>query len=159
MGWFKRKIKNPVLGTAEIVSCGSPGNPRAVRSTCVLFVVVEGPGLVPASHEVRKQVRVARWPHPGMTLPCHIDPDDPTRFEIDFDAIPDWQDKARAQAAQAAEGRATSSRGPVASGMSQGAMGGGVTVVGAGSPAEAEEAVRKAEGALGMDLNGDGHIG
>lgn len=159
MGWFKRKIKNPIIGTAQITSCGSPGNPRAIRSTCVLFVVIEGPGLVPASHEVRKQVSVARWPHPGMTLPCRIDPDDPDRFEIDFDSIPDWKDKARAQAAQTATVRASGRRGPVASGMSGGGMGGGVTVIGAGSRAQAEEAVRKAEGALGVDLDGDGHIG
>ncbi|MFT7598216.1 MAG: hypothetical protein ACI8TP_001137 [Acidimicrobiales bacterium] len=42
--------------------------------------------------------------------------------------------------------------------MSGGAMG-AVTVVGAGSPAQAAEAVRRAEGALDMDLDGDGNIG
>ena len=110
MRLFRRKIKNPVLGTAQIISCGSPGNPRAIRSTCVMFVVVEASGVVPASHELRKQVRVARWPQPGMTLPCQIDPVDPNRFEIDFDAIPDWQDEARERAAQAAR-RAPGGRG------------------------------------------------
>jgi len=152
--WFRPKIKNPIVGTAQVTSCGSPGNPRAVRSTCVLFVVVEGPGLVPTPHEVRKQVRVARWPHPGMTLPCRIDGDDPSRFEIDFDAIPDWQDKARVQAAQTAAARA-SSGGTVAN---AGELG-GVTVINAASPQQADEAVRRAEGALGVDLNGDGRVG
>lgn len=158
MGFFRRKIKNPIVGTAQITSCSAPGNPRAIRSTCVLFVIVEGPGLVPTSHEIRRQVRVARWPHPGMTLPCRVDPKDHARFEIDFNSIPDWQDKARVHAAQTAAVRASGRRGPVATGMSAGGMG-GVTVIGAGSVAEAEEAVRKAEGALGMDLDNDGHIG
>ncbi len=153
MGLFKRKIKNPVLGSAEITSCGTPGNPRAIRSTCVLFVIVDGPGLEPTAHELRKQIRVARWPRPGMRLPCRIDRDNPDRFEIDFDAIPDWQDVARDEAANLAAARA--------GGSSDAGAGAGqaVTVVGAASPAEAAQAVRKAENVLGMDLDGDGRIG
>lgn len=152
MGLFRRKIKNPVVGTARIVQCSQPGNPRAVRARCTMFVVVEGPGLVPANHELSRQIRVARWPHPGMTLPCRIDQQRPERFEIDFDAIPDWQDQARSQAAaQAAalSGSAAprSTRSPA------------VTVIGAASPEQAAAGVRRAEQALGVDLDGDGRVG
>lgn len=157
MGLFRRKIDNPVMGTARIVSCSSPGNPKAIRSTCVLFVVVEGPGLEPASHELRKQVRVARWPSPGMTLPCRIDPRKPDRIEVDFDAIPDWQDQARANAA--AQAAAMAAGAGVASDGAGSPMSGPVTVIGAGSAEEAEAGVRKAEQVLGMDLDGDGKIG
>lgn len=97
-----------------------------------------------------------------MTLPCQIDPNNPDRFEIDFDAIPDWQDAARRNAAQVAARRASGSSnvgGVAGGGMSRAGHGAAVTVIGSGSPAETAEAVRRAEEALGMDLDGDGDIG
>lgn len=151
---FRRKIKNPVIGTAQVTSCGAPGNPRAIRSTCVLFVIVEGPGLVPTSYELRKQLQVARWPQPGMTLPCRVDAENPDRFEIDFDSIPDWQEQARANAAEVAAQRAMATKTPVGVGA-----GHGITVVGAATPEQTASAVRKAESVLGLDLDGDGRVG
>lgn len=155
MGWFKRKIKQPVSGTAQIVQCSQPGNPRAINSRCSLFLVVEAPGIEPFSHELSRQIAVARWPSPGMSLPCVIDRDDHSRVDIDFDAIPDWQDAARNQAAQVAAARGTD----VGAGASAPATGAPVTVIGAASPEQAAVAIRQAEQATGMDLNGDGQVG
>ncbi len=156
MGIFKRKIKNPVMGTAQIVQCSQPATQRATWARCDLFVVVEGPGIDATSHELHQQVRVARWPHPGMTLPCRIDANKPERFEIDFDAIADWRDQARSDAASVAASRAGAGGSASASvGMSSGP----VTVIGAATPEEAQAGIRKAEVLLGTDLDGDGRIG
>lgn len=156
MGLFRRKIKDPVNGTAQIVQCSQPGNPRAINSRCTMFLVIEGPGIEPFSLELKRQVAVARWPTPGMTVPCRIDRTDLGRVEIDLDTIPDWQESARANAAQIAESRAaTTSPGGGPTTPAAGA----VTVVGANSPEEAADAIRKAELATGMDLNGDRQIG
>lgn len=156
MGWFRRRIKNPVMGTAQIVQCSQPASQKAIRARCILFVVVDGPGLEAESHEVRRQIEVARWPSPGMTLPCTIDRERPSRFEIDFDAIPDWRDRARAEAAQVAAG-ANEPAGGLTNGV--GSAVGSVTVLGASTPEAAAEGVRRAEQALGMDLDGDGQVG
>lgn len=151
MGLFRRKIKQPVSGTAQIVQCSQPGNPRAIRSRCVLFLAIDAPGIEPFSLELRRQVQVARWPSPGMTLPCIVDRADPSRVEVDLDAIPDWQDAAREQAARVAASRGSSPTGSAA--------GSTVTVVGAASPEQAAVAIHQAEQATGMDLDGDGRIG
>lgn len=160
MGIFRRKIKQPIQGTMQIVRCSQPGNPRAIRSRCVMFVVIEAPGIEPTSVELRRQIEVARWPSPGMTLPCIVDGANPGRIDVDFKNIPDWQEAARSQAAQVAASRGAASGG---SGMqqpqAQQLQGTPTVVIGAASPEAAADAIQRAERATGMDLNGDGQIG
>ena len=155
---FPKKIKDPVEGTAQIVSC-SGTNPHATSQTCRLQLVVNVEGIEPFAIDHTQILKISRWPHPGMSIPVTVSRSDPTNLRLDFDSIPDWQDAGMDRAEQIAaamrgEGDADA---PQITGLPGGST---VQVVNlSGDPAAAEQAIAKAEQATGVDLNADGKIG
>ncbi len=87
------KMKDPVEGTVQIVSC--TGYHEGVMANCRMQLVVQAEGIEPTAVEHSELVHNKRWPHPGMTLPAKIDRADPTRVKIDWKAIPDSQERAQ----------------------------------------------------------------
>ncbi len=117
----------------------------------VFHFVVEVPGFPAFAVEERRITRTRRWPQPGMVLPARVSRTDPPQYEIDFDAIPNWDDAARQQA----EMQAAMMRGESVPGGAPA----NVQFIG-GSPADLPpEKLAKLEAFLGQDLNGDGVIG
>ncbi|MCB0984617.1 MAG: SHOCT domain-containing protein [Ilumatobacter sp.] len=170
MGLFNR-MKDPVDGAARIVSCSGPPD-GATSGTCKMYLVVEAPGVAAFSAEIRKICKVARWPSPGMVLPCQVDRAKPDNFDVDVKSIPDWRDQARQQAEMYAQMANQPQGHPGAGHPGMGQMGQGmgipgmvinqgatVHVQGAATPEQAAQAIRQAEMALGMDLDGDGVVG
>lgn len=159
MGILSR-IKDPVEGQAQIVSCSSPPY-QATSGMCRMQLVIQAPDIPAFSAQDSRMASVKRWPQPGMVLPVTVDRNDPSRFKLDLDGIPDGRDQAAAQAEQmAAMMRGERPGGP--GGVAQPGMAGfagGVQVIGAATPDQAAAAIRQAEAQLGMDLDGDGIIG
>lgn len=157
MGLFSRGKDERVDGTAQIVSCNRPGQ-HGVFSPCTMNIVVSAPGLEAVAIEKTQLMRAAKWPRPGMTLPAKIDPENPAGAEIDFGAIPKGRDAARDAAEQmAAMMNQQGGGGVFAAGV--GPMLGGARVQVMGPGANDPEKIRRAEQALGIDLDGDGQIG
>lgn len=164
MGLFRRNRTDDtewIVGTARVTSASSPhsGDGSAMFMNGVFHFVVEVPGVPAFAVEERRITRTRRWPQPGMVLPARVSRTDPPEYEIDFDAIPNWDDAARQQAEmQAAMMRGEAVPGAMAGGM-LGGMAGNVQFIG-GSPADLPpEKLAKLEAFLGQDLNGDGVIG
>ena len=111
------KMKDPVEGTAQIVSC--TGYHEGVMANCRMHLVVQAEGVEATAVEHSALLHNRRWPHPGMTLPATVDRADPTNFKVDFKAIPD----SREQSQGSAESIAASMRGE-----------GGAAGMGAGGP-------------------------
>ncbi len=157
MGLFRRDRSEDttewVVGTARVTSASSPysSDGGAMFMNGVFHFVVEVPGFPAFAVEERRITRTRRWPQPGMVLPARVSRTDPPQYEIDFDAIPNWDDAARQQA----EMQAAMMRGEAA----PGGMPANVQFIG-GSPADLPpEKLAKLEAFLGQDLNGDGVIG
>lgn len=107
-------MKDPVEGTAQIVSC--TGYHEGVMANCRMQLVVQAEGVEATAVEHSALLHNRRWPHPGMTLPATVDRADPTRFKVDFGAIPDSRESAQ----NSAEGIAASMRGEGGAGMGAG---------------------------------------
>jgi hypothetical protein len=101
MGLFKR-VKDPVEGTAQVVSCSGGSQENAAFFRCWMSLVLTAPGLEPHPVETTKLVRSTKRPSPGMVLPVTIDRARPDRFEIDWDRVPTRKEVARHQTEQAA---------------------------------------------------------
>ena len=103
MGWFDgfKRIKDPVRGTAQIVS--TTRAPHAATSgNCRMHLVVTVPGHASFAIDDEFIVKVKKWPSPGQTLPVEASQSDPTKFKILWDEIQDWDVGAAAQAQQLA---------------------------------------------------------
>ena len=98
MGLFKRRLKDPVDGTVQIVS--TTGRPyRAVYGICNMQVVVQAPGIEAfATEHSAGLVRASKWPVPGTILKAKVDREDPERFEILWDEVPTREEMAQDQA-------------------------------------------------------------
>ena len=155
---FPKKIKDPVDGTAQIVSCSGTSD-HATHQTCRMQLVVNVEGIEPFALDHTQILKVSRWPHPGMSIPVTVSRSDPMNLRLDFDAIPDWQDAGMDRAEQIA----AAMRGDadaVTPQITPLPGDGTVQVVNlSGDPAAAEQAIAKVEQATGMDLNADGKIG
>lgn len=160
MGFFSRGDDSTVDGTAQIVSCNRPGQ-HGVFSPCKMNLVISAPGVEAVAIEKTQLMRASKWPTPGMTLPAKVNPENPEAADIDFGAIRKSADTARESAEQmaammnqhgGAEGGTGASRGLAA--MLSGAQ---IQVIGPG--ADDPEKIRRAEQALGIDLDGDGVVG
>ncbi len=104
MGWFSRKMKDPVRGNAQVVAASIP--PRGVSgwSNCDLSLVVSAEGVEPhAVQQTSWLTPTSKWPYSGMTLPVTVDRADPDRVKIDWDEVPSGEDAAAAEAEQIAE--------------------------------------------------------
>jgi Short C-terminal domain len=97
VGWFSRKLKDPVRGTAQVVSASSYRG-DGVWQNCHLTLVVQAEGVEPFSAEWDGLVRSSRWPFPGMALPVDVDRVNPDRFEIRWKEIPSHRERAEEQA-------------------------------------------------------------
>lgn len=148
---FKRRIKNGVAGTAQVVG-SSHYSGRGVYENCQLQLVVQAEG-IPAYSTTHTQLCPGRkWPHAGTVLPVTISRSDPHKLRIDFDQVPEAHD----QLAAAAEAQAAMLRGETPVG---GSVTPNVQFVG-GSPADLDPDKRaKLEHMLGIDLDGDGVVG
>lgn len=155
MGWFSRKPKDGVRGTAQVISSTAHSG-RATHQTCRLNLVVQVDGMQPFSVEHSQMCPASKWPDPGMVVPVIVSRKQPTKLTIDFDAMPDQADVARRRAEQhAAMLRAGGQGVPGATiaGTPQ------VTIVG-GAAADIPPEMRAGlEQMLGVDLDGDGRIG
>jgi hypothetical protein len=98
-----RKLKDPVEGTARVVSCSGGSYENAAYSRCWMSLVLSAPGVEPYPVETTKLVRSTKHPHPGVVLPVTIDRSRPDRFEIDWDRVPTRKEVARQQTEEAAE--------------------------------------------------------
>jgi hypothetical protein len=101
--WAKSKrMKQPVQGTAQVVSASMPPY-DATSSNCSMHLVVSAEGIEPTPVEHSAMVSVKRWPTSGMTLPVTVDQADPTRLKVDWDDVQTNDQTAMQQAAQMAE--------------------------------------------------------
>jgi len=115
-------MKDPVQGTAQVVSCtGYRG--RGVMQNCRMQLVVQAEGVPATAVEHSGLVHNQRWPSPGMTLPVTVDRADPQRINIEWDEVSSSRDRAQ----QTAEGMAAAMRGE--GGAPAGGMPPGVNVV------------------------------
>src|SRR5262249_19202566 len=113
------RMRDPVRGTAEVVSCSEcPGRDEervsAARmkvvendyESCHLQLVVGAEPVPAAAAPQRAPGPRSGWPARGMPLPATIDRANPSNVRIEWDEVPD----ARARAEQRAERNATPGR-------------------------------------------------
>lgn len=161
MGLFDgfKRIKNPVRGSAQIVS-STQAPQNATSGNCRMHLVVSVPGHAAFAVDEGFIVKVKKWPHPGQTLPIVASQSDPTDFKILWNEIPDWDDTASARAAQLAAAMNQQPPLPAEGGPPYPpytAPPGSPTVMINGRPATPEE-LKQYEVMTGMDLDGDGRI-
>ena len=158
MRWFRRKSRNGLRGTAQVVSSTAYAG-RAVSQSCRLNLVVQVEGMEPYSIEHGQLCPAKKWPYPGSTVPVVVDRGDPSKLRIDFDAMPDSADVARQMAErQAAMLRTTAG---ATGGAANAAFTGQpqVTIVGGTAADIPPERLAGLEQMLGVDLDGDGQVG
>ncbi len=155
MGWFDgfKRIKDPVRGTAQIVSLTAAPD-SATSGTCRMHLVVSVPGHASYAIDDQYMVKVKKWPSPGQSLPIEASQTDPTKFKILWDEIPDWDVGAAAQAQQLAQ--ALNQQGQPATTAITGQTSSSMVMIN-GRPATPEE-LQQYEAMTGMDLDGDGRI-
>jgi hypothetical protein len=137
---FSRKGGATVETTALVVHAAAPavdgewgGNPGLVE-----ILVDAGSG--PISVSRRFKLTKGRWLVAGMEVPVTIDPDKPDRFEVDWDAVPDIEDRVAANDPTLAD--PAGARRKVAGALESADL--PVTGRAAAAPAQLEEAVEKA---------------
>jgi hypothetical protein len=104
MGLFSRLkgISEPVDAEFRIVAC-SRNDGNAVYENCTMDGVVSGAGFDPvAVHHTSMVTPTAKWPYPGVVLPVSVDRLHPERLKINWGAVPNSRDVARALATQQA---------------------------------------------------------
>jgi hypothetical protein len=107
---FGKKMKDPVRGTAHVVSRTTLDG-EAVWEHCRMQLVVEGPGVLATPAEWNGLVHNGKWPALGGTLPVTIDRADPTKVKVEWDDVEPNAVVARRHAERlAAEKRAGSPR-------------------------------------------------
>ena len=156
MGWFGSRIKDPVRGTAHVVS--STYKPSgAVNAPCQVSLVLTVDGQPSVAIDTVIRASYDRWPFPGMVLPIEASRADITRFKVLWSEMPTAQERATQAARAMADNlngktdtppQATLHMGPVFRNTS-------VTVNGkAATPAD----IAQFEALTGMDLDGDGAV-
>jgi hypothetical protein len=71
---FRRRIRTPVRGTAEVID----------SSATTLTLVVKAEGVIPFATEHRRAPGDPA-PRTGALLPVTVDRDDPTRLRVEWD--------------------------------------------------------------------------
>ena len=139
-------MKDPVEGTAQIVSCtGYHG--EGVMQNCRMQLVVEAEGIEPTEVEHSELVHNRKWPHPGMVLPARIDRANPKKVKLDWDAVQD----SREQAQGSAEAMAAARRGE-GGGAGIGGVGGAQVInFSGGDLSQLSDEQRQKLAALGID--------
>jgi hypothetical protein len=162
MGLFDgfKRIKNPVRGSAQVVSSTQAPH-GATSGNCRLHLVVSVPGHPAFAVDEGFIIKVKKWPHPGQTLPIVASQSNPTDFKILWNEIQDWNSQASTRAAQIAA--ALNQQAPPPGQYEQyspapqpGTPGTPMVMIN-GRPAAPEE-LKQYEAMTGMDLDGDGRI-
>jgi hypothetical protein len=96
------RMKDPVAGTANVVSATTLDPSASGKESCAMELIVQGDGLTPTAVAFKDKVPVIRWPRAGDVLPITVDRSNPEHLEIDWDAVP-----IRGQAVVAAPAVAT----------------------------------------------------
>jgi hypothetical protein len=91
------RMKDPVRGTAQVVSCSThPGD--GIVQSCCMQLVVQADDVPAKAIEHTDDVDRQRWPSPGMTLPVTVDRADPQRLKVEWDETQSSSDRAQAAA-------------------------------------------------------------
>ncbi|MDQ3741752.1 MAG: hypothetical protein M3389_12510 [Actinomycetota bacterium] len=93
-----RRIKEPVEGTATVVSATSPSSHTASWSNVRMRLVVQADGVEPFQLEHSCMCRADRWPWPGMELPVTFDARHHDRLDVEWKRVPSARDRAAQQA-------------------------------------------------------------
>lgn len=125
---FGKKIKDPVLGQAQVLGVGLPVDSQGKVMRIRLQLLIEAPGCASQQVDTKEMVKRVNIPQAGMVLPVTVDRKDPSRFEIDWDAAPTRAGLMDAQAQSI-----------------MGAGGIGAPAAGTGSPADADERIARLE--------------
>lgn len=96
------RMKDPVRGTAQVVSC-TAHHGDGVMQSCRMQLVVQAEGVPAKAVEHSAPVHRKRWPSPGLTVPVTVDRSNPERLKVEWDEIESSGDRADA----AAEGLAS----------------------------------------------------
>lgn len=90
------RIKDGERGHAVVMARDRPSE-SATHHYIRLSLQVHVPSRAPYLLEQRFNVRTAKMPEPGDQLPVTVDRGDPERLRIEWDDVPTWRDKVRAQ--------------------------------------------------------------
>ena len=93
-----RRIREPVEGTATVVSATAPTSPTASWSNVSMRLVVQAPGHEPFQLEHGCMCRADKWPWPGMELPVTFDARDHDRLDVEWKQVGSARDLAAQQA-------------------------------------------------------------
>ena len=118
------RMKDPVAGQAQVVSCSSHRG-DGTWENCEVQLVVQGEGVPATSVRKHDMVRADRWPVPGMTLPVTIDRANPERVKIEWGDVESSKDRS----ARNADAMAAAMRGEAPGGFGGMGVAGGVNVV------------------------------
>lgn len=91
------RMKDPVRGTAQVVSCTSHRG-DGVMQNCRMQLVVRAEGVPAKAVEHSGLVHYKSWPAPGMTVPVTVDRANPERLKVEWDEIESPSDRAEATA-------------------------------------------------------------
>ena len=100
------RMKDPVRGTAQVVSCTGHRGDGAMQN-CRMQLVVQADGVPAKAVQHSCLVHYSRWPSPGITLPVTVDRSNPGRLKVEWDEVRSTTDRADA----AAEDLASAMRG------------------------------------------------
>ena len=101
MGLLKKKMQDPVRGSAQVVSASMPARGAVYASGSMELVVsAEGIPVTPVSHS--GLYKSSRWPMPGQTLPITLDRANPQQIKIHWNEVPSSEQQAEQQAQQLA---------------------------------------------------------
>jgi hypothetical protein len=132
-----RRMKDPVRGQAQVVSCSQWHG--GTSANCRMQLVVQAPGVPATPVELECMVHAHRWPSAGITLPVTVDRDDPEKIKVEWDEV----ESSRDRSARDAEAMAAAMRGEGGAGAQPlgGLATGGVNVVNlSGGELSAEQA-------------------
>jgi hypothetical protein len=154
------RMKDPVVGTAQLVSYEETDFRNEFDTTILAQVIVEGDGVQPTAVESRIGVPNSQLPlDSGTTWQVQFERDNPKHFKtIEPDAQTAAADHTAAQ--QEAEQLAAQMRAAAAAGTTVPATGFGtagmpqVIVTGNADPARVAEALGKVQQMFGIDLSG-----
>jgi hypothetical protein len=102
---FKKKLKDPVEGTALISACDmTTGTSGVGGSSCHMSLVLQAPGVPAMAVEHNAwYVSSRKWPSPGMTVPVLLDRGNPKNFKILWDKVDTVKERTASQADMLAE--------------------------------------------------------